>query len=76
MSDGGRLLWTVGVFAAATVGMLIGIWIGGDIEAGIYEDILKKANLPAECWEKISAGAQDLVRELEGGEKPAATKAE
>jgi hypothetical protein len=56
--------------------MLIGIWIGGDIEAGIYEDILKKANLPAECWEKISAGAQDLVRELEGGEKPAATKAE
>jgi hypothetical protein len=76
VSDRGRLLWIVGVFAAATVGVLIGIWIGGEIEAGIYKDILKKANLPAECWKKISAGAKDLVRELEGGEKPAATQAE
>ncbi len=45
MSDGGRLFWIVGVFAATTVGVLIGIWIGGDIETGIYEDILKKTNL-------------------------------
>ncbi len=71
MSDGGRLLWIVGVFAAATVGVLIGIWIGGEIEAGIYQDILKKANLPAECWEKITAGAENLVRELEGSGTPA-----
>ena len=35
VSDGGRLLWIVGVFAAATVGVLIGIWIGSEIEAGI-----------------------------------------
>ncbi|MDJ0512900.1 MAG: hypothetical protein QNJ62_05610 [Methyloceanibacter sp.] len=70
MSDGGRLLWIVGVFAAATVGVLAGIWIGGEIEAGVYEEILTKANLPAECWERITAGAESLVRELEGEDKP------
>ena len=50
---------------------MIGIWIGSEIEAGIYEDILEKANLPAECWARISAGAENLVSELEGIGKPA-----
>jgi len=76
MSDGGRLLWIIGVFAAATVGILIGIWIGGEIEASVYEDILMKAELPAECWEKITIGAETLVRELESGETPAPTAVE
>ena len=76
MSDGGRLLWIVGVFAAATLGILIGSWIGGEIEAGVYEEILTKAELPAECWERIAAGAENLVRELEGEENPAPTTPE
>ena len=75
MSDGGRLLWILAVFAAATVALLAGIWIGGKIEAGVYQDILTKADLPAECWQKITAGAEDLVRELEGGKKSASTRA-
>jgi hypothetical protein len=58
------------VFAAATIGVLIGIWIGREIEAGIYQDISNKANLPAECWEKIAAGAENLVRELEASGRP------
>ncbi len=35
MSDGGQLLGIVGVFAAATVGLLIGIWIGAEIESDV-----------------------------------------
>lgn len=68
MSDGGRLLWIVGLFAAATAGIVAGIWIGGEIEASVYDQILTKADLPAECWEKITASAENMVRELEGGE--------
>ena len=40
MSDGGRLLWIVGVFAAATVGLLAGIWIGPEIESDVYREII------------------------------------
>jgi hypothetical protein len=71
VSDGGWLLSIVGVFAAATVGVLVGVWIGSEIEPGIYEDILEKANLPGECWARISAGAEKLVSELEGIGRPA-----
>jgi len=28
-------LWIVGLFAAATVGLLAGVWIGGELEADV-----------------------------------------
>ena len=55
MSDGGRLLWIVGVFTVATPGLLAGIWIGGEIESDIHWDVLAKADLLAECSQKIGA---------------------
>lgn len=67
MSDGGRLLWIVGVFATATLGLLAGIWIGGEIESDIHWDVLAKADLPAECWQKIGAEGERMLREIEGG---------
>jgi len=76
MSDGGRLLWIVGVFAAATLGILIGIWIGGQVESSVYEALLTNADLPEECWEKIMAGAENLVREFESKDMPAPAPAE
>lgn len=71
MSDGGRLLWIVGLFAMATAGLIAGIWIGGEIEASVYDQILTKADLPAACWEKITASAETMVRELKGDVAPA-----
>lgn len=76
MSERGRLLWIAGLFAAATVGLLAGIWIGGEIESGIYADILMKADLPAECWDKITGGAESLVDDLKDGEAPAPAQPE
>ena len=55
MSDGGRLLWIVGVLTAATLGLLAGIWIGGEIESDVHWDMLAKADLLAECSQKIGA---------------------
>lgn len=71
MSDGGRLLWIVGVFTVATPGLLAGIWIGGEIERDVHWDMLAKADLPAECWQKISAEGERMLREIEGGGTPA-----
>ena len=61
MSDGGRLLWIVGVFAAATVGILIGIWIGGEIESSVYWEIIAEADLPAECLTEFEAAANRVA---------------
>ena len=73
MSDGGRLLWIVGVFAAATVGLLAGIWIGGEIESDIYWDIIAEANLPVECLKEFEAAANRVAESYQGsGEPPAA----
>ncbi len=67
MSSGtAKLLWVIGVFAAATVGLLAGIWIGGEIEADVHQEILMNADLPEVCWEKLSAEAERVIREYEG----------
>jgi hypothetical protein len=71
MSDGGRHLWIVGVFGAATLGLFARIWVGGEIESDIHWDILAKADLPAKCWQKIGAEGQRMLREIEGGGAPA-----
>ncbi|ODR99947.1 hypothetical protein AUC68_02170 [Methyloceanibacter methanicus] len=73
MSDGGRLLWIVGVFAAATVGLLAGIWIGGEIESDIFWDVIAETNLPAECLEAFEAAANRVADSYQGsGTVPAA----
>ena len=72
MSDGGRLLWIVGLFAAATVGLLAGIWIGGEIESDIYREILNEANLPAECLREFEAAANRVAESYQGTATPPA----
>lgn len=61
MSDGGRLLWIVGLFAAATVGLLAGIWIGGEIESSVYWEIIAEADLPAQCLSEFEAAANRVA---------------
>ena len=61
MSDGGWLLWIVGVFAAATVGLLAGIWIGAEIESDVYWEIIAEANLPVECLKEFEAAANRVA---------------
>lgn len=71
MSDGGRLLWIVGVFAAATVGLFAGIWIGSEIESGIYWEIIAEADLPVECLKEFEAAANRVAETYqEGGASP------
>lgn len=72
MSDGGRLLWIVGIFAAATVGLLAGIWIGGEIESSVYWEIIAEANLPEECLREFEAAANRVAETYQGpGTSPA-----
>ena len=72
MSDGGRLLWIVGVFAAATVGLLAGIWIGAEIESDVYWEIINEANLPVECLKGFEAAANRVAESYHGsGATPA-----
>jgi len=72
MSDGGRLLWIVGVFAAATVGLLAGIWIGPEIESDVYREIINAANLPVECLKEFEAAANRVAESYQGsGATPA-----
>lgn len=66
MKSNAKLLWIVAVCAAATFGLAAGIWIGGEIEADIHDEILAKAELPVECWKKIEAAANALVLEYSG----------
>ncbi|MEM7191844.1 MAG: hypothetical protein AAF405_03075 [Pseudomonadota bacterium] len=65
MSDGGRLLWIVGLFASATVGLLAGIWIGGEIESSVYWEIIEEANLPVACLEEFEAAANRVAESYE-----------
>ena len=68
MSDGGRLLWIVGVFAAATVPLLAGIWIGGETESSAYWEIIAEADLPAECLKEFEAAANRVAERYQNGE--------
>lgn len=73
MSDGGRLLGIVGVFAAATVGLVIGTWIGAELESDVYWEIINEANLPVECLKEFEAAANRVAETYQGsGTKPAA----
>jgi len=64
--SGATLLWIVGLFAAATVGLLAGVWIGGELEADVNQELLTNADLPEVCWEKIGAEAERIIRDYEG----------
>jgi len=64
--NGATLLWIVGIFAAATVGLVAGVFIGGEIEASVHHEFLVNADLPQVCWEKISAEAERILQEYDG----------
>jgi len=66
MSGGAKLIWTVVVFAAATVGLLAGIWIGNEVAADVHQEFLMNADLPEICWEKLGAEAQRVIRDHDG----------
>lgn len=74
MSDGGRLLWIFGIFAAATVGLLAGIWIGGEIESSVYWEIIAEANLPEECLREFEAAANRVAESYQGSAAPPAAE--
>ena len=65
--SGAKLLWIVALFAAATVGLLGGIWIGGEIEEDVHQEFLMNADLPEVCWEKLGTEAERIIRNYEGG---------
>ena len=48
MSPGERLWWGAGVAAALLVGLLIGIWVGGEIEQDAFIEMISKADLTQE----------------------------
>ncbi|GFO80559.1 hypothetical protein [Methyloceanibacter sp.] len=73
MSLGAKLGWLVAVCVAGLAGLLAGIWIGGEMESDIHQEFLMSANLPAECWDRIEAAAQRVIRAYEGGAEPDAT---
>lgn len=65
MSSNAKILWIVALCVGTTLGLLGGIWIGGEIEAGIYDETFAKADLPASCWQKIEAAANALASEYD-----------
>lgn len=67
MTLGGKPGWLVAVCVALLIGLLAGIWIGGEIEADIHDEFLMNADLPEVCWEKLGAEAERIIREYEDG---------
>jgi hypothetical protein len=68
MSSGERLWWGAGVAAALLVGLLIGIWVGGEIEQDAFIEMISKADLTQECREQLQRAASAIIQSWE---KPA-----
>jgi hypothetical protein len=67
MSSGERLWWGAGVAAALLGGLVIGIWIGGEIEQDAFIEMISKADLTQDCREQLQRAASAIV---ETWEKP------
>jgi hypothetical protein len=65
MNSGERLWWGASVAAALLVGLLIGIFIGGEIEQDALVEIIAKVDLTQECREQLQSAASAIVEAWE-----------
>jgi hypothetical protein len=70
MSPGERLWWGASVSAALLGGLLIGIWIGGEIEQDAFVEIITKADLTQECRDQLQSAASAIVEAWESPASP------
>lgn len=66
MTLGAKLGWAAAVCVAFLLGTLLGVWLGGQIEADVCVDMLTRADLPDICWDKIDRAAEGIIQEYEG----------
>jgi len=68
VSSGERLWWGVGVAGLLLGALLVGIWIGGEIEQDAFVELISKADLTQECREQLRRAASAIT---EAWESPA-----
>jgi hypothetical protein len=66
MSSGERLWWGAGVAGSLLVGLLAGIWIGGEIEQDVIIEIVTKADLTADCRQQLERAMDAVIKAWEG----------